>query len=35
MSVREIEAAIIQLPPKELDELMTWLAQYCAELWGN
>jgi len=33
MSVKEIEAAIRQLPARELDELFSWLADYRAQVW--
>ena len=33
MSVEEIETAITQLPPKEVAGLMSWLAEYHAQLW--
>ncbi|MEZ4866750.1 MAG: hypothetical protein R3C14_35850 [Caldilineaceae bacterium] len=33
MSVKEIEAAIIQLPRDELSELMQWLEEYRAQVW--
>ena len=35
MSVKEIEAAITMLPPKELDELMAWLADYDHQVWDQ
>ena len=31
MSVKEIEAAITELPAKEVAELMSWLAKFQAE----
>lgn len=33
MSVREIETAITELPPREVQGLMAWLAEYDAKLW--
>lgn len=35
MSVKEIEKAIVELPNKEVGELMSWLAEYHAQLWGK
>lgn len=35
MSVKEIEIAITQLPSADLDELMTWLENYHAEMWDK
>jgi len=35
MSVKEIEVAITQLPPKELTELVTWLGEYHAQVWDR
>ena len=35
MSVNEIEAAIMQLPTEELDQLMTWLEEYYAQMWDE
>lgn len=35
MSVREIEAAITQLPANEVAELMAWLAEHQAQLWDQ
>ena len=35
MSVKEIEIAISQLPSADLDELMTWLEDYYAEMWDK
>jgi hypothetical protein len=35
MSVQEIEKAIIELPNKEVSELMSWLAEHHAQLWDN
>lgn len=35
MSVKEIEAAIAQLPAKEVSELMNWLAEHHAQLWDK
>ena len=33
MSVQEIEAAITQLPVRDVSELMSWLAEHHAQLW--
>ncbi|HLR32322.1 MAG TPA: hypothetical protein VK074_07530 [Fodinibius sp.] len=33
MSIKEIEAAIQQLSPKEVSELSVWLADHQANLW--
>jgi hypothetical protein len=33
MSVKKIEAAISQLPAKEVTELMSWLAEHHAQVW--
>jgi hypothetical protein len=35
MSVKEIEIAIARLPSADLDELMTWLEDYYAEMWDK
>lgn len=35
MSVKEIEAAITQLSPPELTELIAWLGEYRAQLWDQ
>jgi len=35
MSVKEIEAAITQLPVREVTELMSWLAEHHAEVWDK
>lgn len=35
MSIREIEAAIAQLPTKELSELTDWLIEYQARSWDK
>jgi len=35
MSVTEIEAAITQLPAKELVELMAWLQEYHERAWDR
>ena len=35
MSVQEIETAITQLPPKEVEELAAWLEEYQARLWDE
>jgi hypothetical protein len=33
MSVVEIEAAIVQLPPKEVSDLTSWLVDYHHHVW--
>ena len=35
MSVKEIEAAIVQLPVQDVAELMAWLAEHHAEVWDK
>ena len=35
MSVKEIEAAISQLPAREVTELMSWLAEHHAQVWDR
>lgn len=35
MSVQEIEAAITQLPPNDLVELLAWLTDYQARAWDE
>ena len=35
MSVKEIEAAIGQLPAKDVTELLSWLAEHHAEVWDK
>ncbi len=35
MSVTEIEAAISEPTSKDLDELITWLAEYHAKIWDR
>ena len=35
MSVQEIESAIVQLPSKEVAELMSWLSEHHAQLWDK
>lgn len=35
MSVQEIETAIMNLPVVEVNELVTWLDEYCASLWDQ
>lgn len=35
MSVKEIEAAITQLPASELSELASWLAEHPAQVWDK
>jgi hypothetical protein len=35
MSIAEIESAIVQLPRRELAELIAWLRQYETEIWDR
>lgn len=35
MSIKEIEAAITQLPAEEVSELMSWLERYHAQIWDE
>jgi len=35
MSVKEIEAAITELPSQNVSELLTWLLDYHARLWDE
>jgi hypothetical protein len=35
MGVKEIEAAILGLPAKDLTELMAWFKDYCAQVWDK
>ena len=35
MSIKEIEAAIAELPTQEIEELMTWLEEYHAQMWDK
>lgn len=35
MSIKEIEAAITELPAQEVAELMSWLAERHAQLWDQ
>lgn len=35
MSIAEIEAAIIQLPIKDVATLMSWLEEYHARVWDK
>jgi hypothetical protein len=35
MSVKEIEAAIKMLPPKQLGELVAWLNDYHHQVWDQ
>ena len=35
MSIQEIEQAIAQLPKKELNELVAWLAEYHHQVWDK
>lgn len=35
LSVQQIEAAIAQLPPNDVVELLSWLDQFHAHLWDK
>lgn len=35
MSVKEIEEAILKLPPRELSKLTDWLLEYRAKSWDT
>jgi hypothetical protein len=35
MTINEIESAISQLPAKDVAELLTWLAEYHAQVWDQ
>jgi hypothetical protein len=35
MSVKDIEAAIVQLPAKEVAELTDWLVEHHARIWDD
>ena len=35
MGIKEIEAAIAQLAPKDVVELLEWLEEYHAQLWDK
>ncbi len=35
MSIKEIEAAIAQLPPDELAQLAAWFVEFHAEAWDE
>jgi len=35
MSIEEIEAAIRQLPAREVEELTAWLEEYHARMWDQ
>ncbi|MGH8497575.1 MAG: hypothetical protein ACRERV_02015 [Methylococcales bacterium] len=35
MTVKDIESVITELPPKDLAELMAWLAEYYAQAWDR
>jgi len=35
MSIQEIEQAIKQLPPNELNDLLAWLADYHHQIWDK
>jgi hypothetical protein len=35
MSLQEIENAITELPPGDVGELMSWLAEYHAQMWDR
>jgi len=35
MSVKEIQTAIIELPPEELANLLEWIEEYRSDEWGR
>lgn len=35
MTIQEMEVAIRNLSPKELDELMAWFEEYYAQVWDQ
>lgn len=35
MTLEEMEVAITNLSPKELDELMVWFEEYYAQMWDK
>jgi hypothetical protein len=35
MDVKEIQAAIVNLQPDELKDLMAWLESHCAQAWDK
>jgi len=35
MTIQEMEVAIRNLSPKELDELMAWFEEYYAQVWDK
>lgn len=35
MDIKEIEAAIAQLPAKDVVELLSWLEEYHAQVWDR
>jgi hypothetical protein len=35
MGIQEIEATLAQLPAEQIDELMAWLEEYQAQIWGK
>ena len=35
MSLREVEAAVIQLPPADLDAFARWFEEYLADAWDK
>ncbi len=35
MSVKEIELAIMRLPPRDFSELRTWFENYAAQMWDK
>ncbi len=35
MSIKEIEMAIMQLPPSDFGELRTWFENYVAQMWDK
>ncbi len=35
MTIKEIEMAIMQLPPSDFSELRTWFENYAAQMWDR
>jgi hypothetical protein len=35
MSVKEIQTAIIELPPGELEDLLEWIEEYRSDAWDR
>jgi hypothetical protein len=35
MDIKQIEAAILELPAKDLSELMAWFQDHCAQVWDR